>query len=150
MQEKIKRYRTAIAAIKIATGTVEISSAVFLLLIGRDLLDRWSLKVGKALAYPSAHIGDLAAKTVHHAADHKLTLAIGLLALGSAKVVGGIGFLFHKPWGYYLLVIVLVAYIPYDGYDMSHHVGPFAVSTLLIDLAIIFLLLRHRQAFLHE
>jgi uncharacterized membrane protein (DUF2068 family) len=148
---RLHQYRILIASIKILTGTFEILSGLFLLFSTKGSLERLVGKLTQFLAHSSPKMSSTLAAHMHHLIDKRATLAIILLVLGVVKLIAAVGFLKHRPWGYYLLVAVLIAYVPYDVYELTKHVGPFVVATLVIDLVIISLMLYFKKAFLtHE
>jgi uncharacterized membrane protein len=68
----------------------------------------------------------------------KTFIGAALIVLGTIKLVGAIGLLLKKPWGYFLLLGVLLVVLPVD----LHHafVSPSLTSEVLIVLNMIVLI----------
>ncbi|MEO7803355.1 MAG: DUF2127 domain-containing protein [Actinomycetota bacterium] len=73
----------------------------------------------------------------------KHMFAIGLILLGMVKIVGSVGLLRRKAWAYKLLVVILVALIPFDAFHLANKMsalslGLFAANVLVLGLLLLF------------
>jgi uncharacterized membrane protein len=148
---KPDHLRLLIASYKIVTGTAEIVFASLLLFLSseglQNIVDGFTAEEGRE--DPS----DLIVLFVqHHLPDilsGKGVFAIALLTLGVLKVIGGIGFVFKKDWGFWLVVALLAVLLPADVRELVIRPGVGLGLFVLLHASIVYLLVRYRRAFLH-
>lgn len=146
----LERYRLLIAAFKIVSGSVEIASGLLLAATSYRTLDRLITKSVSSLAGSNPGLASFLERELHDLASHKQSLALLLVGLGSSKVVGAIGFLRRKSWGFYVMLSVLVLYLPYDAVLIAEDGSLFTIGSALLDLVIIAVMIRYRHGFLYH
>ena len=137
-----ERFRIAIFAIKLVTGTSELASGVALLVLSparmQHALD--VLTAHEAVEDPT----DMAMLFMQHRLPFLLTgktwIAVALLALGLAKLVGAVGLLMRRAWGVYLLASVLVAVLPEDALHFAAHPTLFGGVFLAVNVLVLVVL----------
>ncbi len=142
----VERYRTAVVVVKSAMGAAELSLGVVLLTMSADairaLVDRLSRE--ERVEDPNDPLVLFVQHRLPLLASNKTVLALTLLLLGSAKVVGAIGLLRRRPWGYWVLVVLLCALLPFDVYRVATRPSLLQGVLLMLNLAVLLILLRYR------
>jgi uncharacterized membrane protein (DUF2068 family) len=68
---------------------------------------------------------------------HVNVLAIGAIAYALLEGTEGVGLAMRRRWAEYLTVIATGILIPYELYEVIHHVTLFKVGALLLNLAVV-------------
>ncbi|MEI6510561.1 MAG: DUF2127 domain-containing protein [Candidatus Uhrbacteria bacterium] len=148
----IRAKRIAIGIYEISTGLVEVVLGVALLMLSASGLEHIADRLmAEELGEDSRDM------IIRFVQDHLPSMLHGkgvftaiLIAFGSVKVAGGIGFLRGKSWGYYLLLGLLVVLLPPNVYRLVTHPGIGFVSLLIIHLAVLQFLVHYRNSFIHH
>ena len=134
-----ERFRWAIFAIKLATGTAELAVGVALLVFPAERMQHAFdvLTAHEAVEDPI----DVALLFMQHRLPSLLTdktwIAAALLALGSAKLIGAIGLLMRRAWGVYLLECLLILVLPEDIAHLVAHPTLFGGLFLAVNLGVL-------------
>jgi uncharacterized membrane protein (DUF2068 family) len=78
---------------------------------------------------------------------HINVLAIGAIAYALLEGTEGIGLAIRRRWAEYLTVIATGILIPYEAYEVVHHVTLFKVGALLLNLAVVGYLAYRKRLF---
>jgi uncharacterized membrane protein (DUF2068 family) len=137
---------------RIAKAVVLIALATGLLFAGRSgLLTRWAdyaqqqlnLSAGDSLFEQIlfrllAYIGHF---------GHLTTLAIVAVAYAFLEGTEGVGLAMRRRWAEYLTVVATGFLIPYEAYEVIHHVTLFKVGALLLNVAVVGYLAYRKRLF---
>jgi uncharacterized membrane protein len=140
--------RLFIVVAKLLTATVELVSGVVLLTLSsgdvRHLVDR--LLAHEAVEDPHDLLVRLAHKDLGHVLADKTFVGAALLTLAAVKIVGAIGLLRHRPWAFYLLVLLVALLLPIDVYRTVIHPTPVEAVLLALNVVILGLLIGFRAS----
>ncbi len=78
---------------------------------------------------------------------HVNVLAIGAIAYALLEGTEGVGLAMRRRWAEYLTVIATGILIPYELYEVIHHVTLFKVGALLLNLAVVGYLAYRKRLF---
>jgi uncharacterized membrane protein len=147
-QRRARWVRLFIVLVKLVTATIELVSALVLLTLSSGALQRLVNRLLAHEAVEDPH--DLLVRLVHeHLAKvltDKTTIAAVLLVLAVAKIVGAIGLLKRRPWGYVVLLVLVVLLVPVDVYRAVSHPTVAEGLLLALNVVILALLIRFRAA----
>jgi uncharacterized membrane protein len=149
MTNHISRYRAAIVGFKIITGVIEVISGILLTALSDSHINQAINSFVTSLTYSNPQTGVILEKQLRDLASHKTTLAFLFIAFGIAKIIGAIGFYLNKSWGYYVMISVLLGYLPYDGVMIIKEGSLFTIMTAILDIVILSVMVYHRRSFLH-
>jgi uncharacterized membrane protein (DUF2068 family) len=79
--------------------------------------------------------------------NHVTILAIGAIAYALLEGTEGVGLAMRRRWAEYLTVIATGILIPYEAYEVIHHVTLFKVGALLLNLAVVGYLAYRKRLF---
>lgn len=79
--------------------------------------------------------------------SHVTILAIGAILYALLEGTEGIGLAMRRRWAEYLTVIATGILIPYEAYEVIHHVTLFKVGALLLNLAVVGYLAYRKRLF---
>ena len=79
--------------------------------------------------------------------NHITILAIGAIAYALLEGTEGVGLAMRRRWAEYLTVIATGILIPYEAYEVIHHVTLFKVGALLLNLAVVGYLAYRKRLF---
>jgi uncharacterized membrane protein (DUF2068 family) len=79
---------------------------------------------------------------------HINVLAIGAIAYALLEGTEGVGLAMRRRWAEYLTVIATGILIPYEAYEVFHHVTLFKVGALLLNLAVVGYLAYRKRLFI--
>jgi uncharacterized membrane protein (DUF2068 family) len=90
-----------------------------------------------------------------HRIDELFTLRTGrlhlfaVIALAYAAIEGieAVGLWYAKRWAEYLTLIVTASLLPVEVYELAHHVTPFKVGALIVNVAVVAYLLYAKRLF---
>ncbi len=142
--------RKLIGGYEIASGAILVSLGTALTLLSGSRLTGIiaSLVNEERLEDPNDSILYL---VQHHIPDFlhgKVGVAAVFLAYGILKMTGGIGLLRRKPWGFYLLLGLMVVLLPPDLYRFAIKPALGYGVLNLIHVSILYALVRYRRSFL--
>ena len=78
---------------------------------------------------------------------HINVLAIGAITYALLEGTEGVGLAMRRRWAEYLTVIATGVLIPYEAYEVVHHVTLFKVGALLLNLAVVGYLAYRKRLF---
>ena len=78
---------------------------------------------------------------------HINVLAIGAIAYALLEGTEGVGLAMRRRWAEYLTVVATGILIPYEAYEVVHHVTLFKVGALLLNLAVVGYLAYRKRLF---
>ena len=78
---------------------------------------------------------------------HINVLAIGAITYALLEGTEGVGLAMRRRWAEYLTVIATGILIPYEAYEVVHHVTLFKVGALLLNLAVVGYLAYRKRLF---
>jgi uncharacterized membrane protein (DUF2068 family) len=80
--------------------------------------------------------------------QHTLTLVItGLVAYAALQLTEGVGLFLLKRWGEYVAVVGTSAFVPFEVYELTHHVTWLKVVALVVNLAAVVYLVWTKRLF---
>jgi uncharacterized membrane protein (DUF2068 family) len=131
---------------------VLIALAIGLLVAGRrGWLAEWSEYAQDQLNLGAGHglIVQLLLRLVVFIGNfsHVDVLAIGAIVYALLEGTEGVGLAMRRRWAEYLTVIATGLLIPYEAYEVVHHVTLFKVGALLLNLAVVGYLAYRKRLF---
>jgi uncharacterized membrane protein (DUF2068 family) len=131
---------------------VLIALAVGLLVAGeKGLLATWAQAAQEELNLEAGHgiIVQLLLRLLVYIGNftHINVLAIGAIAYALLEGTEGVGLAMRRRWAEYLTVIATGVLIPYEAYEVVHHVTLFKVGALLLNLAVVGYLAYRKRLF---
>jgi uncharacterized membrane protein (DUF2068 family) len=137
---------------RIVKAMVLIALAVGLLVAGRKgWLAEWSEYAQDQLNLAAGHgiIVQLLLRVLVFIGhfSHVSVVAIGAVAYALLEGTEGIGLAMRRRWAEYLTVIASGILIPYEAYEVVHHVTLFKVGALLLNLAVVGYLAYRKRLF---
>jgi uncharacterized membrane protein len=116
---------------KLALGLVEFTSGLALAVFGHRALIWYGVVLSRELSEdPHDLLAGLSMKVVPSLLSHNNYLVLYLLILGSAKIAGAVGLIYHRNWGVDLLVSLTALMFPFQLVDLVRH--PSLVKFLYI------------------
>ena len=79
--------------------------------------------------------------------NHVTILAIGAILYALLEGTEGVGLAMRRRWAEYLTVIATGILIPYEAYEVIHHVTLFKVGALMLNLAVVGYLAYRKRLF---
>jgi uncharacterized membrane protein (DUF2068 family) len=79
--------------------------------------------------------------------NHVTILAIGAIVYALLEGTEGVGLAMRRRWAEYLTVVATGLLIPYEAYEVIHHVTVFKVGALLLNLAVVGYLAYRKRLF---
>ena len=79
--------------------------------------------------------------------NHITIVAIGAITYAVLEGTEGVGLAMRRRWAEYLTVIATGILIPYEAYEVIHHVTLFKVGALLLNLAVVGYLAYRKRLF---
>lgn len=144
--ERTETLRQVAGWAKVFLGFSAASSGVLVLFLNRPSVERFIDRVIAEDREVWPAFADLAERLVDETAAHSLELAIVLIPVGLVQIVAALLFLARRALGYWLLLGVTVAILPFEAFLLLREPGAFNLAGLVIDLLVIaFLLLRRRR-----
>jgi uncharacterized membrane protein (DUF2068 family) len=137
---------------RIVKSIVLIALAIGLLVAGeKGLLATWAnyaqeelnLEAGNGVIIQLLLRGLLLIGTFKHVT----ILAIGAILYAALEGTEGVGLAMRRRWAEYLTVIATGILIPYEAYEVIHHVTLFKVGALLLNLAVVGYLAYRKRLF---
>lgn len=110
-------------------------------LLHKDLGDE-VLRLAKELKFdPESKLVALLLEKVDLIDEHRLRLiSLGTFAYSVLALTEGIGLMLEKVWAEYLTLFLTVSFLPWELYELWHHLNWFRLSLLLINLAVLWYL----------
>ena len=137
---------------RIVKATVLIALAVGLLVAGeKGWLATWAQAAQEELNLAAGHgiIVQLLLRLLVYIGNfaHINVLAIGAIVYALLEGTEGVGLAMRRRWAEYLTVIATGVLIPYEAYEVVHHVTLFKVGALLLNLAVVGYLAYRKRLF---
>ena len=137
---------------RIVKAAVLIALAIGLLVAGRKgWLAEWSEYAQDQLNLAAGHglIVQLLLRLLVFIGNfsHVDVLAIGAIAYALLEGTEGVGLAMRRRWAEYLTVIATGVLIPYEAYEVVHHLTLFKVGALLLNLAVVGYLAYRKRLF---
>ncbi|GAA2132195.1 DUF2127 domain-containing protein [Kitasatospora kazusensis] len=92
-------------------------------------------------------IVDTIRKTFDYKHSTLLIVAAALLAYALIELVEAVGLWLGRRWAEYLTVVATAAFLPLEGYELTHHVSAVKVGTLLLNVAAVVWILLSKRLF---
>ncbi|GAA2265671.1 MULTISPECIES: DUF2127 domain-containing protein [Kitasatospora] len=90
-------------------------------------------------------------ETIRKTFDYKRSTLLGvagaLVAYALIEIVEAFGLWLARRWAEYLTVVATAAFLPLEGYELSHHVTVFKICTLLLNTAAVVWILLSKRLF---
>lgn len=143
----VHRNRLLIVGFKLVTGGAEfVSGTIFLLLSAAGLQRIADAMIAEELREDP---GDLFALLIQHRLptllQNKTAIAVALFFLGTVKIIGAVGFLLHRSWGFYLLTALLTVLLPADIYHLFFHPTALAAVIVFLNIMIVGYMILNRK-----
>lgn len=138
-----RNIRLGIVGFKLLSGAAELVGGLSLLILPPSLLKIiFSLASAEELREdPNDPFVLFIQHRLPQLLGTKHLIALGLILLGVVKIVGAIGLLLKKPWGHKLLVILLIALLPFDAYHLVHKMSALSLGLFVANALVLGLLL---------
>jgi uncharacterized membrane protein (DUF2068 family) len=138
--------RYGIAGFKLLTAAAEGFAATILLAFSSGHIERATRRlISNELKHdPNDVIARFISNHIHGVASDKTILGATLAVVAAFKIVGAIGLLRHKPWGYYLLLVLVVTAVPLDLYHFFKHHTWTSALLLALNVGLLALLIRFK------
>jgi uncharacterized membrane protein (DUF2068 family) len=127
---------------RIVKAMVLIALAIGLIFAGRTgLLTEWADYAQDQLNLSAGHslIVSLLFRLMAYIGNftHTTGLAIGAIAYALLEGTEGVGLAMRRRWAEYLTVFATGFLIPYEAYEVVHHITLFKVGALLLNVAVV-------------
>jgi Predicted membrane protein len=137
---------------RIIKAIVLIALAIGLLVAGRTgLLTNWANYAQDQLNLEAGHtlIVQLFLNVILYVGhfSHTTLLAIGAIVYALLEGTEGVGLAMRRRWAEYLTVIATGILIPYEAYEVIHHVTLFKIGALLLNVAVVGYLAYRKRLF---
>jgi uncharacterized membrane protein (DUF2068 family) len=137
---------------RIIKAIVLIALAIGLFLAGRmGLLTNWANYAQDQLNLEAGHtlIVQLLLNVILYVGhfSHTTLLAIGAIVYALLEGTEGVGLAMRRRWAEYLTVIATGVLIPYEAYEVIHHVTLFKIGALLLNVAVVGYLAYRKRLF---
>ena len=139
----VERIVKAIVLIILAIGLLVAGQKGLLTAWAQDARDDLNLDAGQGLIQQLL----LRALTFIGSFNHINLLAIGTIAYALLEGTEGIGLAMRRRWAEYLTVIATSILIPYEIYEVIHHLTLFRVGALLLNVAVVGYLAYRKRLF---
>jgi uncharacterized membrane protein len=108
-QSHAERLRLLVVAVKLVTGGLELAVGVGLFAFSAAGLNARVAALARQarLQDPNAPLAVFIQHRLPSLASHKVVIAGTLISLGVMKIVGAVGLLKHRAWGFYLLAVLV-------------------------------------------
>ncbi len=148
-----EQARRVVAGIKLITGSLEVVFGTALLGVSVARLHRLvdALTRPERLEDPNDVVVLFIQHRVPLLASNKTLIAASLLTLGCIKIVGAIGLLRHRSWGFYLLLALLLVLLPIDLEHVARHPALLSGLLLALNIGVLGVFIAYRTALIaHE
>ena len=126
-----------IVVYKFVLGLFELSAGVTIAIAGAHIYQIYQASVLKELSEdPHDLLARLSETVVPNVLAHHSYVAIYLVVLGLAKVIGAIGLVYKQDWGVDLLVLLTILLAPFQIVILILHPHIFDLIFLLVGLLI--------------
>lgn len=137
---------------RVIKAIVLIALAIGLLVAGRTgLLTNWANYAQDQLNLEAGHtlIVQLLLNVILYVGhfSHTTLLAIGAIVYALLEGTEGVGLAMRRRWAEYLTVIATGILIPYEAYEVIHHVTLFKIGALLLNVAVVGYLAYRKRLF---
>jgi uncharacterized membrane protein (DUF2068 family) len=137
---------------RIVKATVLVALAIGLLVAGkRGWLDNWADYAGDQLNLNVGHsvITQLLLKLLVYVGNFNHVTLVAIAAIGYALLEGteGVGLAMRRRWAEYLTVLATGILIPYEAYEVVHHITLFKVGALLLNVGVVGYLVYRKRLF---
>jgi len=127
---------------RIVKAIVLIALAIGLIFAGRTgLLTEWADYAQDQLNLAAGHslIVLLLLRLMAYIGNftHTTAIAIGAIAYALLEGTEGVGLAMRRRWAEYLTVFATGFLIPYEAYEVVHHITLFKVGALLLNVAVV-------------
>ncbi len=127
---------------RIVKAIILIALAIGLIFAGRTgLLTEWADYAQDQLNLAAGHslIVLLLFRLMAYIGNftHTTALAIGAIAYALLEGTEGVGLAMRRRWAEYLTVFATGFLIPYEAYEVVHHITLFKVGALLLNVAVV-------------
>ncbi|HET7483475.1 MAG TPA: DUF2127 domain-containing protein [Actinomycetota bacterium] len=145
--------RIWVIGFKLITGAVEFLAGLAVLVLPTSWLDQliFASTRGELRADPNDLVANfLRSHGPAFLANHDQPLSFVLIALGAVKLVGAVGLIKRRPWGFWLAIGLLVALLPLDFYRALADASLWTVLLLVANVVVLTILVRYRSIFLER
>lgn len=145
---RTRNIRVAIVVFKILSGAAEVAAGLSLLVLPSSFL-RSMFKLASAEELREDPNDPLVLFIQHRLPlllGRKPFIALGLIVLGIVKLVASVGLLRRRPWGYKLLVILLVVLLPFDALHLVNKMSAISLGLFVANALVLGLLVLFRKA----
>ena len=139
----VERIVKAIVLIALAIGLIVAGEKGWLAMWADYAQDQLNLSAGHSI------IVQLLLRVLVYVGNfsHVNVVAIGAIAYALLEGTEGVGLAMRRRWAEYLTVIATGLLIPYEVYEVIHHVTPFKVGALLLNVAVVGYLAYRKRLF---
>jgi uncharacterized membrane protein (DUF2068 family) len=139
----VERIAKAIVLIALAVGLIVAGEKGWLAMWADYAQDQLNLSAGHSI------IVQLLLRVLVFVGNfsHVNVVAIGAIAYALLEGTEGVGLAMRRRWAEYLTVIATGLLIPYEVYEVIHHVTLFKVGALLLNLAVVGYLAYRKRLF---
>lgn len=137
---------------KIISGFLEIMLGSALLIFGRELYRFYlNFQLEELFEDPHGLLASFLQKAIPYIFEHQGNIVLILFLLGTVKVAGAVGLLYHKHWGLDLLVGLTIILLPFEGANLLTHPSLTQFAYFSINLLIAFYLVNFKpKQYFHQ
>jgi uncharacterized membrane protein len=152
VERRANLIRLGVVGFKFISGTLEFLTGVVLAIVPPGVLRALVDFLVRTEVREDPHDPTVAFIQQHLAGllSERKSIGVGLLVLGMVKIVGAIGLLRRRAWGYYLLVVALLVFLPIELVRLA---GAYSDTGLLVtvgDGIVLGLLLTFRRSLIEH
>jgi uncharacterized membrane protein (DUF2068 family) len=131
-------------------GVLKLVEAVLLVLVGigavrllhKDVVDLVSRLLAELNFDPESRFVNLVLDKVALLNDHRLRMiSTAMMSYATIHLIEGVGLLLEKTWAEYLTIIVTASFLPWEMFEVVHHVNWINLSLLIVNTVVVAYLL---------
>jgi uncharacterized membrane protein (DUF2068 family) len=135
-------------------GVLKLFKAVLFILLGvgalhllhKDLTDTVTHFILALRFDPENHFINLVLEKVALISPHRLReISIAIFLYAALDIIEGTGLALEKTWAEYLTLILTASFLPWEIYEIVHHITGLKVVLLVLNVAVVIFLIFHVQ-----
>lgn len=130
----------------VVIGVLKLLKAVLFVLVGigavrllhKDVVDLFSRLLAELNFDPESRFVNMVLDKVALLNDHRLRMiSTAIFSYATVDVVEGIGLLMEKTWAEYLTIIVTASFLPWEMFEVFHHVTWIKLALFIGNAAVV-------------
>jgi len=142
------RWLVVIGALKLLKALLFILAGLGALrLLHKDLVDILTRFIVALHFDTDSHLVNLILEKVALINPHRLReISIFIFCYAAMDIIEGTGLVLEKPWAEYLTLIVTACFLPWEIFEIIHHVTWLKIVILLLNILVVIYLVFHVQS----